>query len=66
MCDKKDLFFDFDGNFRELVKLGDNLSMVVLWKGNIRMQVNEIIQIITGVFYVLSSKEQFVNHSSTR
>ncbi|KAI9192839.1 hypothetical protein LWI28_028346 [Acer negundo] len=37
MCGKRELFLDFEGNFREKVKLGDNSSMDVVGKGNVRM-----------------------------
>ena len=52
MCGKKDMFIDLDSNFRKSVKLGNNSSLAVLGKGNIRMEVNGIMQVITGVFYV--------------
>lgn len=53
MCGKKEYFSDFDGSYRDSVKLGNNSSLAVIGKGNIRLQVNGILQIITGVFYVL-------------
>ncbi|XP_042973054.1 uncharacterized protein LOC122304854 [Carya illinoinensis] len=34
MCEKKDYFSDFDGTFQDSVKLGNNMSMSVLGKGN--------------------------------
>ena len=52
MCGKKEYFSDFDGSFRDSVKLGNNSSMVVTGKGNVLLEVNGIIMIITGVFYV--------------
>jgi len=52
MCGKKEYFLDFDGRFRDSGKLGNNSSMVVTRKGNVRLEVNGIIMIITGVFYV--------------
>ncbi|KAL5745296.1 hypothetical protein ACOSP7_026442 [Xanthoceras sorbifolium] len=52
MCGKKEFFSDFEGNFREKVKLGDNSSMDVMGKGNVRMLVNGLVHIITGVLYV--------------
>ena len=52
MCGKKELFSRLDESFRTFVKLGDNSSMAVTGKGNIRMFVNEIVQLITEVFYV--------------
>lgn len=52
MCGKKEMFTNFDDIFRKSVKLGNNSSLVVLGKGNVRMEVNGIMQVITGVFYV--------------
>ena len=40
MCGKKEYFSDFDGSFKDSVKLGNNSSMVVMGKGNVRLQVN--------------------------
>ena len=37
MCGKKEYFLDFDGSFRDSVKLGNNSSMVVTGKGNVRL-----------------------------
>lgn len=38
MCGKKkeEIFSDLDTNFRKFVKLGNNSSMIVMGKGNIR------------------------------
>ncbi|XP_070042981.1 uncharacterized protein [Nicotiana tomentosiformis] len=47
MCGKKEYFFDFDGRFRDSVKLGNNLSLSVIGKGNIRLQVKKTTQVIT-------------------
>ncbi|CAN6694131.1 unnamed protein product [Malus baccata var. baccata] len=47
MCGKRELFSEFVGSFRETVKLGNNTSMAVLGKGNIRLQVNGMTQVIT-------------------
>ena len=61
MCGKKEYFSDFDVTFRDFVKLSNNSSMVVLGKGNIRLQVNRIAQIITGVFYVPELKNNLLS-----
>ena len=37
MCGKKEYFSDFDRSFRDSVKLGNNSSMVVMGKGNVRL-----------------------------
>ena len=52
MCGKKEMFTDLDDTFRKSVKLGNNSSLAVLGKGNVRMKVNGIMQVITGVLYV--------------
>ena len=52
MCGKKECFSDFDESFRDSVLLGNNSSMVMIGKGNVRLQVNGITQIISEVFYV--------------
>lgn len=52
-------FFNLDGSFRDSVKL----SMKLDYKGNIRLLVNGITQVIIGIFYVLELKN---NLSSLR
>jgi len=61
MCGKKELFSDLDENFRETVKLGNNSSMTVMGKGNVRIRVNENTQVITGVFYVPDLKSNLLS-----
>ena len=61
MCGKKEYFSDFDGSFRDSVKLGNNSSMVVMGKGNVQLQVNGRAQIIAGVFYVPELKNNLLS-----
>ena len=61
MCGKKEYFSDFDESFRVSVKLGNNSSMVVMGKGNVRLQINGRAQIITGVFYVPELKNNLLS-----
>ena len=61
MYGKKDYFSDFDGTFHDSVKLGNNTSMSVLGKGNVRLKVNEMTQIITRVFYVTELKNNLLS-----
>ena len=49
---RRNIFSDFDGPFRDCLKLGNNSIMVVTGKSNAQLQVNGIIMIITGVFNV--------------
>jgi len=50
MCKKKEFFSDLDESFSDSVKLGNNSSVVINEKGNIRLDVNGVISIISGVF----------------
>ena len=61
MCGNEEYFSNFDGSFRDSVKLGNISSMVVIRKGNVRLQVNGIAQIITGVFYVSKLKNNLLS-----
>ena len=61
MYEKKEYFSDFDGSFRDSVKMGNNLSMVVIGKGNVQLKVNGIAHIIIGVFYVLELKNSLLS-----
>ena len=47
MCGKKEYFSELDENFSDSVKLGNNSNMVVNGKGNIRLDVNGVINIVT-------------------
>ena len=61
MCGKKEVFSDLDENFSETVKLGNNSSMAVKGKGNVRFQLNGISHIITSVFYVPELKNNLLS-----
>ena len=52
ICGNKFSFSDLDESYHDSVKLGNNTSMVVLGKGNIRLQVNSKAHIVTDVFFV--------------
>ena len=57
MCGKKELFHRIDEKFRQTVKLGD----AVMCKGNVKFKVNEIVQVITEVFYVPDLKDNLLS-----
>lgn len=61
MCGKIELFSDFEGNFREKVKLGDNLSMDGMGRGNVRILVNGFVHVITSIFYVPQLLHNLIN-----
>ena len=61
MCGKKGLFSDLNENFRERMKLGNNSSMIVKGKGNVRFQLNGISHTITEVLYVPELKNNLLS-----
>ncbi|KAG8649537.1 hypothetical protein MANES_08G103711v8 [Manihot esculenta] len=61
MCGKKEYFFDLDENFRNSMKLGNNLSLIIKSKGNIRLIIRGLMQTITNVFYVYELKNNLLS-----
>ncbi|WKA06415.1 hypothetical protein VitviT2T_024314 [Vitis vinifera] len=61
MCGNKLWFSDLDEEFRQSVNLGNNSKMTVLGKGNIRMQVYGVTQVITDVFYILELRNNLLS-----
>jgi hypothetical protein len=64
MCGRRDIFFDFDCNFKESVKMGNNSSLSVHGRGRIRIEVNGIYHVITDVFFCSRIEEQSSKHWS--
>ncbi|XP_068304235.1 uncharacterized protein [Pyrus communis] len=61
MCGKNELFTTLDDTFRKFMKIGNDSSLDVLGKGNVRMEVNRIMQVIIGVFYVPGLKHNLLS-----
>ncbi|CAJ2629918.1 unnamed protein product [Trifolium pratense] len=61
MIGNKTWLFDFDSNIRESVKLGDDSRMEVKGKGNLRLCINGITQIITNVYYIPGLKNNLLS-----
>ncbi|XP_028063362.1 uncharacterized protein LOC114266634 [Camellia sinensis] len=61
MCGKRELFSQFENNFREKVKLGNDMSLTVQGTGNIRMEINGIVQVITEVFFAPELKNNLLS-----
>jgi hypothetical protein len=61
MCGIKSFFSDFDEKFRQFVKLGDNSKMMVMGKGNIRLQVGGMTQVITEVYFAPELKNNLLS-----
>lgn len=52
MFGTKAWFFEFDGKFRETVKLGDNSKMCVMWKGNVKLCIGGRYHVINDIYYL--------------
>lgn len=52
MGGNKDWFYDLDENYKVSVKLGDDSKIMVERKGNIKLEIEGIMQMITGVFFI--------------
>ncbi|CAJ2658399.1 unnamed protein product [Trifolium pratense] len=52
MIGTKEWLFDYDDTFRETVKLGDNSTMSVMGKGNVKISLQGKISVITDVYYL--------------
>ncbi|MCH86730.1 retrovirus-related Pol polyprotein from transposon TNT 1-94 [Trifolium medium] len=61
MVGRKDWLFDFDDNFREIVKLGDNSKMPVMGKGNLKLHIGGMVQVITEVYYLPGLKSNLLS-----
>ena len=61
MSRNKEWFSELDDQFRHTVKLGNNSKMAVMGKGNARMKVNGITQIISEVYYILELKNNLLS-----
>ncbi|CAL9001414.1 unnamed protein product, partial [Prunus brigantina] len=61
MSGNKLLFSYLDETFREDVKLGNNTSMCVMGKGNIKVLMNNNMRTITSVFYVPTLKSNLIS-----
>ena len=61
MTGNKQWFTDIDEQYQQSVKLGDNSKMAVVGKGNIRLHVNGITQVITNVYYVPELKNNLIS-----
>lgn len=56
MCGTKEWFTELDNSFSQSVKLGDDKRMMVEGKGNLRLEINGVISVITLVYYVSGLK----------
>lgn len=59
MCGYKEWFMEFNNTFRQHVKFGDDRRMQVEGKGNLRLEINGITQVISSVYFVPGLKNNF-------
>ncbi|GAU28453.1 hypothetical protein TSUD_55040 [Trifolium subterraneum] len=52
MIGQKEWFFNFDSDYRDSVKLGDDSRMTVMGKGSVKLKINNVVHIISNVYYV--------------
>ncbi|KAL4565654.1 hypothetical protein LXL04_029757 [Taraxacum kok-saghyz] len=61
MCGNKDRFFDFDLDFSNFVKLGNDTRMMVTRKGNVKLFLNGSTYVINDVYYVPDLKNNLLS-----
>lgn len=61
MTENKGWFSNLEEEFNRRVKLGNNTRMVVAPKGSIRVQLNDITQVISDVYYILGLKNSLLS-----
>nr|GEW66023.1 putative RNA-directed DNA polymerase [Tanacetum cinerariifolium] len=52
MCGNRDMFVELDIMFKERVKLGNDSTLTVHGKGTVRLEINGVVSVIIGVFFV--------------
>jgi hypothetical protein len=61
MCGVKEWFYDLDSTFRETVRLRDNSQMKVMGRGNVKLQMNGMVQVVTSVYYIPELKNNLLS-----
>jgi hypothetical protein len=61
MIGEKEWFFDFDNSYKDSVKLGDDSRMSVMGKGSVKLHINNIVYVISDVYYVPGLKTNLLS-----
>ncbi|GAU23520.1 hypothetical protein TSUD_39990 [Trifolium subterraneum] len=61
MIGTKEWLYDFDENVRECVKLGDDYRMQIKGKGNLKLCIGGLTQVITDVYYIPGLKNNLLS-----
>eukprot|EP00257_Ricinus_communis_P026661 XP_025014075.1 uncharacterized protein LOC112535637 [Ricinus communis] len=61
MCGDKKWFSHIDESFKQTVKLGNDTRIVVTGKGNVKLKVGGLVQVITDVYYIPELKNNLLS-----
>ncbi|RDY07863.1 hypothetical protein CR513_07966, partial [Mucuna pruriens] len=61
MTENKEWFSEMEEGFCRTIKLGNDTTMVVVAKGSIRVQINDITQVISDVYFVPELKNNLLS-----
>jgi hypothetical protein len=61
MIGNKDWLYEFDENYKDSVRLGDDSRMNVMGRGNVKLCINGRIHVITSVFYIPGLKTNLLS-----
>jgi hypothetical protein len=61
MIGNKDWLYEFDGDYKDSFKLGDDSRMNVVGRGNVKLCINGKIHVITSVFYIPGLKTNLLS-----
>lgn len=61
MTRKKDWFSNLDEQFSQIVRLGNDMTMLVVSKGSIKVQVESITQVLSDVYYIPKLKNDLLS-----
>ncbi|GAU13723.1 hypothetical protein TSUD_348270 [Trifolium subterraneum] len=61
MIGTKEWLFNFDDKFRETVKIGDNSTMQVMGKGNVKLYLAGQVTVISDVYYLPDLKNNLLS-----
>ncbi|CAJ2647424.1 unnamed protein product [Trifolium pratense] len=61
MVGNKNWLFEYDGTFKDSVKLGDDSKMAVEGKGNLKLHIEGFTQVLTNVYYLPGLKNNLLS-----
>lgn len=61
MCGSRHWVYDLDVSFKTFVKLGDDSKIIIEGIRNVKLEIDGIMQVITGVFYIPNLKNNLLS-----